>query len=178
MFFCLLFLFASRVFLIAATLKKWWPYWGFATFSLFAFFLFSDKNHPKSMRKHGPKKSFKNHGSGIHFGTQNRWKSTPEGPKSAQFAKKCRFWTVLCFYRVFDAFFDEIWVPQASPGGVQNRPFRSLFRLFWAPVASELLLGSPGTISGQFFIDFRSILGRHLVDFWLILAPSRDESSD
>ena len=62
-------------------------------------------------------------------------------------------------------FFDEFWVSWASPGGVQNRLFRYFFRLFCSPVASELLLGSPGTVSGQYFIDFRLILARFWVDF-------------
>ena len=118
------------------------------------------------MRKHGPKTWSKNDGLGIHFGSQNRWKSMPERQKSAQIVKTCRFWKVPFFHRFFNAFFDEFWVSWASPGGVQNRLFRYFFRLFCSPVASELLLGSPGTVSGQFFIDFRLILA----PFWSIFC--------
>ena len=118
------------------------------------------------MRKHGPKTWSKNDGLGIHFGSQNRWKSMPERQKSAQIVKTCRFWKVPFFHRFFNAFFDEFWVSWASPGGVQNRLFRYFFRLFCSPVASELLLGSPGTVSGQFFIDFRLILAPFWLDFF------------
>ena len=117
------------------------------------------------MRKHGPKTWSKNDGLGIHFGSQNRWKSMPERQKSAQIVKTCRFWKVPFFHRFFNAFFDEFWVSWASPGSVQNRLFRYFFRLFCSPVASELLLGSPGTVSGQFFIDFWLILARFWLDF-------------
>ena len=86
-------------------------------------------------------------------------------PEKRPICEKMSFLDGTVFSSFFRCVFDEIWVPQASPGGVQNRPFRSLFRLFWAPVASELLLGSPGTVSGQFFIDFRLILARFWLDF-------------
>ena len=55
-------------------------------------------------------------------------------------------------------------VSRDVPGASQKRSFFLFFRLFCSPVASELLLGSPGTVSGQFFIDFRLILAR----FWSI----------
>ena len=54
------------------------------------------------------------------------------------------------------------------PGGSKNRLFCFFFRLIGAPVASELLLGSPGTVLGRFFIDFPSILELFLVDFFSI----------
>ena len=91
-------------------------------------------------------------------------KTTLENLKNQKNGEKKRsFFEGAVFHRFFNAFFDEFWVSWASPGGVQNRLFRYFFRLFCSPVASELLLGSPGTVSGQFFIDFRLILVR----FWL-----------
>ena len=82
--------------------------------------------------------------------------------------EKNAFLRVPFFVRFFNTFFDEFWVSWASTGGSQNRFFRFFFRLFCAPVASELLLGSPGTVLGRFFIDFRLILARFLVDFFSI----------
>ena len=45
------------------------------------------------------------------------------------------------------------------PGASQNRSFFVFFRLFCSPVASEVLLGSLGTVSGRFFIDRWFIFG-------------------
>ena len=52
-------------------------------FHISRFFFFPTKITKKSTWKHGPKKSSKNDSPGIHFGVQNRWKSTPEARKSA-----------------------------------------------------------------------------------------------
>ena len=72
------------------------------------------------------------------------------------FGEKSFFW----------AFFGPPGSPGVSwdvPGASQNRSFVLFFRLFCSPVASEVLLGSLGTVSGRFFIDFRLIFGTILI---------------
>ena len=82
--------------------------------------------------------------------------------------KASKLWKQFAFgrYRFFIVFWIHFSMNFGSPGDVQNRLFHYFFRLFCSPVASELLLGSPGTVSGQYFIDFRLILARFWLDFF------------
>ena len=97
---------------------------------------------------------------------KNAEKPTLENLKNQKNGEKKAFWGCRFLIVFLNTFFDGFWVSTAPPGGSQNRFFRFFFRFFCSPVASELLLGSPGTVSGQFFIDFRLILA----PFWSIFC--------
>ena len=116
------------------------------------------------MRKHGPKTWSKNDGLGIHFGSQNRWKSMPERQKSAQIVKTCRFWKVPFFHRFFNAFFDEFWVSWASPGASKIDCSATFFDFF----ARLSLQSCSWGLLGPFRVDFSSIFRRFWHDFWSI----------
>ena len=133
------------------------------------------------MQKHGLKKSSKNDGPGIHFGSQNRWKSTPGGAKSASIAKKYRFWKVPFFHRFFNAFFDEFWVSWASPGASKidcSANFFDFFARLSLQSCSWGLLGpfrvNFSSIFGWFWHDFGSISSHICCQFAVVLLPLLD----
>ena len=133
------------------------------------------------MRKHGPKTWSKNDGLGIHFGSQNRWKSMPERQKSAQIVKTCRFWKVPFFHRFFNAFFDEFWVSWASPGASKidcSANFFDFFARLSLQSCSWGLLGpfrvNFSSIFGWFWHDFGSISSHICCQFAVVLLPLLD----
>ena len=142
----------------------------FEQFLLFQFLKKKSEIFGKNDEKGEARKMTKNDHQGGPRIAKNTKKTTLENLKNQKNGEKKAFLRVPFFHRFFNAFFDEFWVSWASPGGSKNRLFWLFFRLFCAPVASELLLGSPGTVSGRFFIDFPSILARFLVDFFSIFC--------
>ena len=131
------------------------------------------------MQKHGLKKSSKNDGPGIHFGSQNRWKWTLEGPKNAQIAKKCRFLKVPFFDRFFDTFFSWILGVPGVSGGLPKSRFPPLFSSCLRAWVFKAILSrfwvDSGSILNRFWLHFGSLFGRFRrgfwIDFWSIRSP-------
>ena len=81
---------------------------------------------------------------GTNFGTQNECKSTSEGPKIADFARKTFFGRVPFFTHFSDSFFHEFWAPRGAVLARLSADFRGFLGYCWVACGFPVLQDARG----------------------------------